>query len=235
MLDKESHVALVLFRRPRAPRGEEHVHASPFRTVLSWWFSLRECVLVHAASVGTRDGGVLLCGNGGSGKSTTAFSCLGAGLLYAGDDSVLLANGAPPTIHSLYGSGGLKRSDTAKFPFLKDAQGPFRSFRSQKDLFLFAEESGGPVVTDYPLRAILALRLSDKSESTLTPASWRTALMAMAPSTLCQFSGDSQERFAQLSRLAESVPAFILDVGTDVRDIPKQIQGLLDDIGNRVI
>src|SRR5690349_22946983 len=53
---------------------------SPLRSLLRWVLAAHGLHLLHAAAVGTPDGrGVLLCGPGGAGKSTTALAFLAAG------------------------------------------------------------------------------------------------------------------------------------------------------------
>ena len=230
VLLKNQSLALVLCSRSVQPPPKGCIHASPFRTVISWWFSLDGAVMVHAASVGTRHGGVLLCGKGGSGKSTTALSCVDAGLMYAGDDTVILTPTTVPTIHSLYQTCSLQGKSAAMFSFLENSCGPFPSFASPKNQFLLDEATESPVISQFPLRAILALELSDKKASHLEPASWTTAVLAMVPSTLVQFSGDSQQRLNQLSHYAAMIPTFTLKVGCDVKQIPQPIIQLLKDL-----
>ena len=58
--------------------------ASPLRTLFQWWMEMNRCQLLHAAAVGNEDGGLLLTGPGGAGKSTawcsdaTGAGCIGA-------------------------------------------------------------------------------------------------------------------------------------------------------------
>jgi hypothetical protein len=63
---------------------------SPIRTILNWWTSHQGDQFVHGGAVGNENGGVLLVGKGGSGKSTTSLACLEGGLLYASDDYCLV-------------------------------------------------------------------------------------------------------------------------------------------------
>jgi hypothetical protein len=78
----------------------DYEHCAPLRKLLAWWMSSRGHQVVHAAAVGRDDGGVLIAGRGGSGKSTTALACLDSDLRFAGDDCCLLLAGtaapAPP-------------------------------------------------------------------------------------------------------------------------------------------
>src|SRR5262245_5027713 len=59
---------------------------APLRALLTLWLNRRDRVLVHAGAVGLAEGGVLLAGAGGAGKSNTALATLATELSYAGDD-----------------------------------------------------------------------------------------------------------------------------------------------------
>jgi hypothetical protein len=49
----------------------------PMRTILHWWTQGMPLQPIHAGAVGHGDGGVLITGKSGSGKTTTTLSCLG--------------------------------------------------------------------------------------------------------------------------------------------------------------
>ena len=53
-----------------------YVIAEPIRGILSWFMRENGRQLLHAGAVGTPDGGVLLFGRSGAGKSNTALGCL---------------------------------------------------------------------------------------------------------------------------------------------------------------
>ena len=74
--------------------------ASPMRQILFWWLGGMGILQVHGAAVGTDDGGVMIVGRGGSGKSTTSLSCLTAGLQYAGDDYVAIETRPEPAFRA---------------------------------------------------------------------------------------------------------------------------------------
>lgn len=232
LLDKEQNIALVICRRKTSGRTASWIHASPFRTVFSWWLSSKGSVVAHAACVGTKEGCVLLCGNGGSGKSTTAALCLQAGLLYSGDDSVVLTNDTYPAVSSMYCSNGLRRNSRLKHLKLPGSSGPFTSFRSQKNLYLIAPDDNSLATGEQYLRGIFCLQVTDEDQSLLTPCNWIKAISTLAPSTLCQFSGDSQSRLTMLSQITGSVPVFDLMLGADLQEIPQLIRNYLT-IGQR--
>src|SRR5262249_55670783 len=83
VLDLAANEALFWVRSgERVPPAEA---GAPLRTIFQLWAATRGLVLVHAASVGRPDGGVLLVGKAGAGKSTSALACLRSPLLYLGD------------------------------------------------------------------------------------------------------------------------------------------------------
>ena len=85
--------------------------STPLRHILHLALATRGVQFVHAGAVGRPDGGVIIVGRSGSGKSTSTLSTLGSDLLYAGDDYVgvsLNPDGGGPYVHSLYGCGKLE-------------------------------------------------------------------------------------------------------------------------------
>jgi hypothetical protein len=61
----------------------------------------------------------------------------------------------------------------------------------------------------------------------LTPASPRNGLMALAPSTIFQFRGASQEDLTCMAKLTRLIPSFFLELGKDTNNIPDIILDLL--------
>jgi hypothetical protein len=94
---------------------------APLLPVMHWWLESNGCQLAHAGAVGTRDGGVLLAGRGGSGKSTTALACLIDGFEFAADDYCALAATQPACAHSLYCSAKLAADNRVRLPGLASA------------------------------------------------------------------------------------------------------------------
>src|SRR5262249_37784676 len=69
--------ATALFWVPGASALPAYARAKPLRTILHLWLAGRGQQLAHGAALGTPQGGVLLVGKSGSGKSTTALAALG--------------------------------------------------------------------------------------------------------------------------------------------------------------
>jgi hypothetical protein len=199
--------------------------ASPLKPILNWWTATRHLGLVHAAAVGTRDGGVLLAGRGGSGKSTTALVCVRAGFDYVGDDYVVVRSD-PPFAHSLYNSARLTWEQSARIPEL--LRGTITGPSHDKTLAFIHELLPERISTSLPIRAILLPQVTGRTETRLCRTTAARALLALAPSTLFQVPGNAAAVFRQLVRLVDAVPAFVLELGTDLDAIPVAIRRLLD-------
>src|SRR4029077_4802081 len=92
--------------------------AEPIRAILSWFMREHNRQLIHAAAVGNSDGGVLLIGRSGAGKSNTALCCLASDLQYAADDFCAVSVGSEPHVYSLYCTGKTHEVDWTRHPFL---------------------------------------------------------------------------------------------------------------------
>jgi hypothetical protein len=200
--------------------------ACPIRQILFWWLAPRGYLQVHGAAVGRPDGGVLIVGPAGSGKSTTALACLGSDLLYAGDDYVAVALEPSPRVASLYNSGKLDPSHLRdRLPGLL----PNADRLDDEKAILYAERHFPQQTTSgFPLVALVvpAVR-ADMREPRVVPASRAAAFAALGPSTMFQLHTAGSAELATLSSLVARVPCYTLEAGTDLSTIPETISGLL--------
>jgi hypothetical protein len=205
--------------------------SSPFRHILHPWFATRGLQYTHAGAVGTANGGVLLAGKGGSGKSTTSLLCASAGMLYVADD-YCLTRASDGTVFSLYGTAKLKGTDDLER--LPEMAG--RSFNEDsfehggigKGTFNLTELWPERMAPGFPVRAILLPTVTSKVDSSLEPCSPADALLALAPSTLAQLPFSDASDSHRLAALADKVPAYRLFLGSDLDQIPVLIAGLID-------
>ena len=204
--------------------------SSPFRHILHPWFSSLGLQYTHAGAVGGLNGGILLAGKGGSGKSTTSLLCAADGMMFAGDD-YCLTDAKSGHVFSLYNTAKLKGlEDFERVPAMRG-----RSFNSDsfeqgglgKGTFNLSELWPERMAKGFPLRAILLPALSRARDSFIEPCSAADALLALAPSTLAQLPASGRADCDRLASLAERVPAFRLHLGSDLDQIPALIRKLV--------
>lgn len=205
--------------------------AAPLRTMLSWALSDRGLQSVHAAAVGSADGGVLLAGRGGSGKSSTALRCLESGMGHLADDYCLVGvDDADGTVaaHSLYAVAKLDGvADLQRMPtFLPHIANP-QAAGDQKLLMYLADGFGDRLVRSFPVRAVLVPRVTDADDTSLEPIGAAAALRALGPTTLLQRPGAGEEALRAMSAVVRGVPCFELRLGRISEQIPRVIGDLL--------
>lgn len=203
--------------------------AAPLRQILHWWLAERGMLLLHGAAVGTASGGVLLVGRGGSGKSTSALSCLASPLLYAGDDYVAVQDAPEPWVYSIYNSGKLVPDHARLLTHLPPATFDGGSPTEDKAVFYVHERFPDRMCAGFPLRAVLVPRVTGDSPRIL-PATPAAALRALAPSTLLQLHPARPSALSRMARLVEQLPTFTFELGGSIEEIPKQIEQLLLDL-----
>ena len=104
----------------------------PMRVGFHWWSSTTPSLQpMHAGAVGRDDGGVLIAGRGGAGKSTTSLACLDGGMLYAGDDYTLV-DVDRPMVYGLYNTAKLRPENLDRFPHLAELVDNADALETQK-------------------------------------------------------------------------------------------------------
>jgi len=226
MLDRELRRAIYWTEDAAAvPLWE---HAGSLRQILVWWLRDGPLQLLHAGAVGREDGGVLLVGRSGSGKSTSTAACVASGLRIVGDDTVLARADPFPVAESLYGSVKLTPDGLERFPALGARAANEGRDADEKAIVYLSEALPGKLVEALPLRALLIPKIVARAEARLLPARPAQGLLALAPSTLFQANGAHRGAFRVLAQIVEKLPAYVLEVGTDATQIPRVIEALLD-------
>ncbi len=203
--------------------------AASLRPILAVALAAWNTQYVHAAAVGFPNGGVLIVGLGGAGKSTTALSSLDSDLLYAADDYCAVnISSSTPQVHSLYNTAKAGQATVERLPFLKPMIDFWDIGGSDKAILFLAESHPGKLIRNFPLRAILIPHITGLPPTELTPASSRAALIALAPSTISQLANADGEVFQRLATLVRQVPSFHLHLGTELSLIPTTIISLLE-------
>jgi hypothetical protein len=202
--------------------------AAPFRHITQWWLRSRGLQQVHGGAVGTRDGGVMLVGKGGSGKSTAALAALDSDLCYAGDDYVAVELEAQPFVHSLYSSGKVEPHHLERLPHLRGAVWNAEKLETEKAVVFVRDRWPDKTIAGFPLRAVLVPKVvPSRREAMLAGVSRATALAALAPSTIFQLHPSGREALAAMARVVERVPTFTLEIGSDISSIPRVVSEFL--------
>jgi hypothetical protein len=225
VLDPERNLALHCIRdASRVPYFEA---AAPLRRILTSWMVRHGRALIHAGAVGKPDGGALLVGKGGSGKSTTSLACLHSDLFLAGDDYVLLGGGHRPFVHSLYHAAKLVPEQVWRVPHLE----PWISNRDRLDrekaVVYLKEGFAEKLSAGFPLRAILLPRITGQRETGLVPAAPEESLDALVPSSAIQLPGLGREGVQMMVQTVQSLPSYVLELGTDLTRVPQVIASVL--------
>ena len=204
----------------------------PLRTMFHWWFRDQSCQPVHAGAVGTPEGGVLIGGRSGSGKSTATLACLESDLLFAGDDYVLAETEPRPYVYSLYCTAKLERHHLHRLPHLEPLVTNAMRPEEEKALIYLSERYSEKLTHGFPIHAILLPRVTGLRDTRLVECGRAASLKALAPTTVIHLQGAADQTMSKLAALARSVPSFYLDMGTDLTQIPTTIAKFLDEHGS---
>jgi hypothetical protein len=204
----------------------------PLHPLLTLWHNDRSVPVVHAGLVSLNDKGVLLAGMGGAGKTTSAITCLEAGFSYLSDDLIGIAVLTDGSFwgHSLYNSAYIDPEHLTKFPHLKPfaIKGTFPG--DDKCLILLAQIWPSRVIHTSGIHTILLPRIGKEYDSRISPAPKAKALFALAPSSRQINKRLGATGFDMLAKLVEQVPCYWLEVGRDLKGIPRCIAESLPDL-----
>ncbi|MDP3209109.1 MAG: glycosyltransferase, partial [Rhodoglobus sp.] len=189
---------------------------------LGWILELRGRQLVHAAAVATADGAVLIAGSGGSGKSTTALTCLEAGMDFLGDDYFAVSLD-PPTVHSVYATAKIADAEhpaCRQFPIMPSSPDD-EKFVLQ--LYPAAKEQ---LRRSAPLRAIVTPEVVDRETTVVVEVDRDRLEHAATFTTLAQLPHAGAEARARIGQVLDEVPGGLLQLGRDRAGVVEAIRRL---------
>ena len=204
----------------------EYERSFPFRHILYFWLRQTRFVLVHGGIVGRENGGALLAGKGGSGKSTATLACLDSDLFYAGDDFALLDTGSNYA-HSLFNVAKLEEHNFSRFPHLVRHIANRESLPKEKGQLFIHRFLPEKLIKGFPLKALLLPRYTGMKETRYRPATEAEAMKALAPSSIWILRSDVLQ-LSKIARLVRTTPCYWLETGTDLPDIPSKITEILE-------
>ncbi len=201
----------------------------PFRQILHWWTGLGPWQLAHAGAVGYANGGILLAGKSGAGKSTTTLSCLRGTLGYAGDDYILLGlGGETPWVYSLFGTAKVEAANLHRVPHLRDWVANPEHLNEQKALVYVNEHAPERMLPATPLRAIVLPRVIGSGPTRFTEAGPRAVAEAIAPTVLMHMVGFERETMSRIAQVARQLPCYWLELGADPARTAPLLEEFLD-------
>lgn len=206
--------------------------AEPVRPALHWILSGPSLHLVHAAGVSTDDGGVLIAGKGGSGKTTTALACLDAGFGFSGDNYVALSTAGRPVAHSLFGNAKPRPGGLALLPgFARELERPDCDAGGEERYIVDVGRHRPELIRhDVPIEALLVPRILPGGPTRVRKGSPGEGLLTLAPTTIFQLPGNGGVAFRAMTEFVKRVPTYVLELGGEVAEAPRAIAGLLREL-----
>lgn len=200
-------------------------NTASFRTIFSWVLSEKNLFLIHAGGVGLENGGLILPGKSGCGKSSTSSICANNNLLMAGDDTVVISNDSEPMVYSLYCVARIFPEDFKYYPKFTS------SFALRSDIkkgINFAKTDQNLLIKKFPLKAIVFPEKTKNTHQKYFPISKIEALRRMTASSFYIFPRkNNQFEFNAFSQILDKVPCFVLELGSDRNSIPSTIEEIL--------
>jgi hypothetical protein len=188
-----------------------------FRIIFHWWTKHQPLQLMHAGALAMdKEGGWLIAGPSGSGKSSTCLTLLQHGVYYLGDDYVLVRLGENPQVYTLYQTAKLEPDN------LEDRFGEFldlvenkASYQGEKAIFQIYRYFPESFIRSVPLKGILLPKVNDTVASHIRPVSPGRAILGIAPTTLRHLPHDRENSYQKMKELSMRIPVLEWSLGTD--------------------
>jgi hypothetical protein len=190
--------------------------AAPFRTLFHWWLEGNRCQLLHAAAIGRDGSGILITGRGGVGKSTTALTCLAAGMQYVSDDYLIVRREPSPRLFSLYCTAKINADQVERFPQFRAMVANTTFLGDEKAVLYLYPECAGSIARSMSLKAALTPRIAPQTRTEVVPTSKLALQRAAAFTTMSQLPHASRRTYEFIERLIGELPGLELVLG--VRD-----------------
>ena len=225
LYDRDSQTAYFWTRDAEAlPRW---VVAAPLRTLLHWFLADEDVHLIHGAAVAHEGKGALLTAPGGSGKSTTALTCLLSGMQYLADDYVSVRNGKRAEIYSLFSSVKVSPQYVRSFDTL--AAHAWNT-EGEKSIVFLSQLFPKQLIERVSLSVILVPVLAGGEKTVIMPTSKASALFAIAPTTLFQLPLARTKNLASFRNLVEHTPCYRMELSRDSQEASAVLKEFLTRI-----
>lgn len=205
--------------------------ACPLRGILSWILRRNDTTMIHAASVGTTDGCVIIGGNSGAGKSSTALRSLAGGMFYLGDDICAISNkNNNPTVYGIYSSGKTFSSDLKFFPALTSSiHSHFEEFY-EKEVYFFYNQFKSQLPKSGKIKAVIIPHQDLTLAIGFQKISFAKALSVICSSTKNLLPNAGNEMFHILSSILHQTPCFRFNLGNDPSLITNSLANFISSL-----
>ncbi|NCC31698.1 MAG: hypothetical protein EOM24_06670 [Chloroflexia bacterium] len=191
--------------------------AAPVQTLFHWALAEFGWQIVHAAAVGNATGGVLLIGNTGAGKSTTALSCLAQdGLHFLSDDKCLVQLEPTPQAFALFSSAKIKGDMLPRLPHFRPLlAGWDNNYKAEKGLVFLHPTFADHMITSFPVKALLLPQVAHRSEAAIHPAAPGDVFRQLGPSTVIWLPGAEAENYRFTAAMTRHLPCYRIELASD--------------------
>lgn len=206
--------------------------AAPLQTLFHWALAEFGWQIVHAAAVGTEQGGVLLIGSTGAGESTTALSCLAQeGLRFLSDDKCLVRLEPEPQAFALFSSAKIKGDMLPRLPHFRPMlAGWDDNYKADKGLVFLHPTYAGQMVTSFPVKALLLPQVAHQARAQIQPAAASDVFRQLGPSTVIWLPGAEAENYRFTAALTRRLPCYRIELATDPQVNVEAIRQLLEEL-----
>lgn len=204
--------------------------AAPFFEIIKLWSKKVGLHILHAGCIANSKHAIIIVGKGGMGKSTTSIQSLIGGLNYLSDDYILVKLGDNPMAYSLFCSGKLHTNHLENFPTVSKIAFNKNKEIYDKPLMFLNEVYQKQIITNSPVKAIVAPQLNDCEESYFESLSSFETLMALAPSTILQLRLGTSDDLKIMADFTKSTACYKLCLGTNLNGITPVVSKLLKSL-----
>jgi len=206
--------------------------AAPVQTLFHWALHEFGWQIVHAAAVGNATGGVLLIGNTGAGKSTTALSCLAQeGLHFLSDDKCLVRLAPAPEAFALFNSAKIKGDMLPRLPHFRPLlAGWDDSYKAEKGLVFLHPTYAGHMMTSFPVRALLLPQVTHRTQAAIRPVAPGDVFRQLGPSTVIWLPGAEAENYRFTAEMTRRLPCQRIELASDPQVNVDAIRRLLEEM-----
>jgi hypothetical protein len=203
--------------------------SKPFNRLLALWYRDMNVEVIHSSMISKNRKGILFLGEGGSGKTTSALSCLNDGFNYLGDDHIGLTEVNHTFVgYSLYASVLIYENHFKQFPQLQKFELQKNMRRDEKSIIYFSNGYLNKIDNCAEIALLLLPKVVDSNHANFRKAKKSETLLAAAPSSLRLQISPNKKAFDTISHLVDKTPSYCIEVGKDLDEIPKCVNEIIN-------